>query len=89
MSLRKTRQTDGQEQIYMARPKMVRADKGLPYLHGEEFSRAYNELEDVLERLHGLSEGRLVFRVLVSVVHVLLQDRHQLPANTLLHYIVT
>lgn len=45
----------------------------------EEDSGADNKLEDVLQSLHGLQQ---LFRQLLSVVHVVLQDFGQLPKNT-------
>lgn len=47
----------------------------------EQNSGADDELEDVLQSLHGLQQ---LLRQLLSIVHVVLQDFGQLPSNTII-----
>lgn len=44
----------------------------------EEDSGANDELEDILQGFHGLQQ---LFRQLLSIVHIVLQDFGQLPKN--------
>lgn len=48
----------------------------------EEDPGTDDKLEDVLQSLHGLQQ---LLCQLLSVVHVVLQDFGQLPANTVIH----